>query len=226
MSCACQLAKLSLTVYHPETRKVPASSISINVLEAKVYYQQLIFMESLNAESKLGPLSRLFRSRAKRPSRSELNLNTTSASMVVSQSNDSTETPPPHQTPGSSSANGEAEDVKVKDLWFNALQRLSNEEKAIILQSRSVSKLNVLQDICAAVERKRNDCENRRWKFELNGRQIILRDLTEKIIVWIDKFKEIGDIAVNFDPVHAALPWAGVRFLLQVGVKDPLYLIG
>ncbi|CAG9956002.1 unnamed protein product [Clonostachys rosea f. rosea IK726] len=28
------------------------------------------------------------------------------------------------------------------------------------------------------------------------------------------KFKEVGDIAVNFDPVHAALPWAAFRFLL------------
>lgn len=38
----------------------------------------------------------------------------------------------------------------------------------------------------------------------------------EKIIVWVDKFKEIGDNVVAYDPAHAALPWAGVRFLLQV----------
>ena len=47
-------------------------------------------------------------------------------------------------------------------------------------------------------------------------RQIILQDLTEKVIIWIGKFKQVGDIAVSFDPVHAALPWAGVRFLLKV----------
>jgi ankyrin repeat domain-containing protein 50 len=45
-----------------------------------------------------------------------------------------------------------------------------------------------------------------------------MRDVAEKVIVWINKFKEIGDIAVSSDPVHAALPWAGVRFLLQVRV--------
>lgn len=33
---------------------------------------------------------------------------------------------------------------------------------------------------------------------------------------WIDHFKEVVDVAVQYDPVHAALPWAGVRFLLQV----------
>jgi ankyrin repeat domain-containing protein 50 len=66
------------------------------------------------------------------------------------------------------------------------------------------------------VEKKREECEEKRWKFNINGRQIILRDVAEKVIVWINKFKEIGDVAVNFDPIHAALPWAGVRFLLQV----------
>ena len=44
----------------------------------------------------------------------------------------------------------------------------------------------------------------------------MLRDVAEKIVHWVNKFKEIGDVAVNFDPVHASLPWAGVRFLLEV----------
>ncbi|KAI5790570.1 hypothetical protein FPQ18DRAFT_277531, partial [Pyronema domesticum] len=37
-----------------------------------------------------------------------------------------------------------------------------------------------------------------------------------KLLGWMDRFKEIGDIIVQFDPVHAALPWAGFRFLLKV----------
>lgn len=32
----------------------------------------------------------------------------------------------------------------------------------------------------------------------------------------MSKFKEIGDIIVQYDPGHAALPWAGFRFLLMV----------
>jgi hypothetical protein len=43
-----------------------------------------------------------------------------------------------------------------------------------------------------------------------------LQDTADKIIVWLDKFKVVGDIAVNVDPMHAGLPWAGIRFLLQV----------
>ena len=50
----------------------------------------------------------------------------------------------------------------------------------------------------------------------MNGRQILLRDVAEKIIYWIDKFKQVGDVAVNFDSVHASLSWAGIRLLLEV----------
>ena len=45
---------------------------------------------------------------------------------------------------------------------------------------------------------------------------MVLRDVADKVLVWIDKFKQIGDIVIQYDPVHAALPWAGVRFLLDV----------
>lgn len=47
-----------------------------------------------------------------------------------------------------------------------------------------------------------------------------MRDIAGKLIGWLDTFKLVGDIMVNFDPVHAALPWAGVRFLLQAAVGE------
>ena len=33
---------------------------------------------------------------------------------------------------------------------------------------------------------------------------------------WIGKFKAIGDTITQYDPAHAALPWAGIRVLLSV----------
>ena len=39
-------------------------------------------------------------------------------------------------------------------------------------------------------------------------------------MVWVEKFKEVGDTIIQYDPGHAALPWAGVRFVLQVMVND------
>ena len=57
------------------------------------------------------------------------------------------------------------------------------------------------------------------WKVKLRGEEIVLRDVGMKILHWVDMFKQIGDIIVQYDPVHAALPWAGFRFLLQVCVS-------
>jgi hypothetical protein len=73
-----------------------------------------------------------------------------------------------------------------------------------------------LEDLIAAAEKKQQESMQNKWKFNLNGRQIVLQDVANKIITWLDKFKQVGDIAVNFDPVQSALPWAAIRFLLQV----------
>lgn len=104
----------------------------------------------------------------------------------------------------------------VRDLWGLALDKLSLEDKEAISRITAVSKLDILRHLRTAAVEKRNACDDQRWKFEFNGRQIILRDVAEKIVVWVDKFKQIGDIAIQFDPAHASLPWAGIRFLMEV----------
>lgn len=122
---------------------------------------------------------------------------------------------------GSLSVQGQAPiAAKARDLWAIALGKLTDEEKAAVPTNSSDFKLQTLEDLRIVVAQKRDECEDKSWKFEYKDRQIILRDVAEKIIHGINKFKEIGDIAVNFDPVHAALPWAGVRFLLQVNRRS------
>jgi hypothetical protein len=55
------------------------------------------------------------------------------------------------------------------------------------------------------------------WRVEVGGRTIDLRKTVKRIAGWVNKFKGCVDVAVSFDPVHAALPWAAVRFVIQVG---------
>jgi predicted nicotinamide N-methyase len=57
---------------------------------------------------------------------------------------------------------------------------------------------------------------DRAWKVPWKDDIIVLRDIAMKIVQWVDKFKQIGDIVLQSDPGHAALPWAAFRFLLQV----------
>ncbi|KAI5857243.1 hypothetical protein BZA05DRAFT_332021, partial [Tricharina praecox] len=54
------------------------------------------------------------------------------------------------------------------------------------------------------------------WKIQVGGEEIVMRDIGIKVLLWVDRFKEIGDIIVQYDPGHAALPWAGFRFLLKL----------
>lgn len=107
--------------------------------------------------------------------------------------------------------------TRAESLWDEAFQSLSEEDRQL-LEPLKADKLAALDKALHAVEEKRQKCLEQRWTFKKpNGERVILRDLCEKVIVWIDKFKQVGDAAVQYDPGHASLPWAGIRFILQVG---------
>ncbi len=42
------------------------------------------------------------------------------------------------------------------------------------------------------------------------------RNTATKNLAWLDNFTQIGDIIVQYNPHHFALPWAGVGCLLEV----------
>jgi hypothetical protein len=102
------------------------------------------------------------------------------------------------------------------DLWEAAKAKLSAQERENIDFERE-NKLEVLSLLEEDVQKACKICIEKRWRYRRkNGEIVIFRDLFSKAIQWIDLFKQVGDTAVQYDPVHAALPWAGVRFLLQV----------
>ena len=110
-----------------------------------------------------------------------------------------------------------------RDLWTAALTALKEEDRKLVAFD-SQHKLDVLSDLGQLVAAARDTSIKKRWRFHRpgSGQTVILRDLFSKIVVWIDRFKQIGDIVVQYDPVHAALPWAGVRFLLEV-CRSPIF---
>ena len=75
---------------------------------------------------------------------------------------------------------------------------------------------SALGDLLKAAQEKQKICSDKRWTFTIRGRPVMLREEADKVIVWLDRFKAVGDIAVNADPIHAGLPWAGIRLLLEV----------
>ena len=101
-------------------------------------------------------------------------------------------------------------------LWAQALQALHPEDKQQI-SSFQYDHTQVLNDVLAEAQAKRDETLRKRWRFKKSdGSIIILRDVFEKVVHWISSFARVMDVAVNADPVHAGLPWAAVRFLLKV----------
>ena len=124
-------------------------------------------------------------------------------------------------------------EIEAGSLWAQALNSLSEKDKGTLSglagkdkgapeDSETTSILDI-EKLLVAVRAKREMCLENLWEFEFRGRAVTLRDQADKIISWLAKFKEVGDIAIQQDPSHAALPWAGIRFLLQVGLVAPFH---
>ncbi|KAF8417654.1 hypothetical protein EV426DRAFT_709670 [Tirmania nivea] len=110
-----------------------------------------------------------------------------------------------------------------KDLWTEAYHKLPDELKKH-LGVKEPDKLQILQNVLqAAIQAKEANMANRR-KLKWGSHEINVQETADRLVGWIAKFKEVGDIAMQYDPVHAALPWAGVRFilLLVVGEQEKL----
>jgi len=117
------------------------------------------------------------------------------------------------------------EEILSQDLWNKALNTLEVELRNS-LDLTEVSRVNVLSKALKEAQQKRQLCAQKCWTFKKrSGEVIVLRDVVEKIIVWVEKFLAVGDAAMQFDPVHAAPAWAAFRFVLQVkaipSAKDP-----
>ncbi|KAL9138124.1 MAG: hypothetical protein Q9175_000641 [Cornicularia normoerica] len=108
-----------------------------------------------------------------------------------------------------------------KDVWASALEDLTESDRQQLAFYDGQDRLGVLSDLQMLTESAKERCIKKRWRFNRrsrNGETIVLRDVFNKMVVWINMFKQNGDTVVQYDPGHAALPWAGVCFILQIAV--------
>ncbi|KAG4436715.1 hypothetical protein IFR05_007798 [Cadophora sp. M221] len=56
--------------------------------------------------------------------------------------------------------------------------------------------------------------------WNIGGSEIKVRDVANNVVKFLNKFKAVGDVAASFDPVHAGLPWAGVKMLLEIPLSN------
>ena len=109
-----------------------------------------------------------------------------------------------------------------QSLWSRAIKsdELSSQEHKTLADiglkagnQKTASSVDAVRSIMdGMLDKKKGEL----WKIKFRDEEVVLRDVGMKILRWLDTFKHIGDIIVQYDPGHAALPWAGFRFLLQV----------
>ena len=105
-------------------------------------------------------------------------------------------------------------------MWDKAERELGDGDKKLI-DCSGLDKRAVVSDLLGIVEERKRLCAQKLWKYKKrDGEVVILRDQLGRVVKWVNKFKEVGDVAAQHDPYHAALPWAGVRFVLQVSHRN------
>ncbi|KAF5269000.1 hypothetical protein FOXYS1_92 [Fusarium oxysporum] len=73
---------------------------------------------------------------------------------------------------------------------------------------------DISERMAQAIQDGQHGREQREWKVTIGDKEYSVRGLVDKTVNILNNFVGVGDVAVSFDPVHAALPWAAVRFVL------------
>ncbi|KAH0420269.1 hypothetical protein CcaCcLH18_14102 [Colletotrichum camelliae] len=114
--------------------------------------------------------------------------------------------------------------TEAPDLWAKAREGLPDDVQewlsgfdAAAGGQPSPTNAQFIDGLISQAEEKQEELEKNRhkWSVKAGKHKLELRPLFDSMIKWLDKFKSIGDLVSSFDPVHAALPWAAFRFVLQ-----------
>lgn len=95
-------------------------------------------------------------------------------------------------------------------LWEEAAKQIPEKEEKLLRSKVNISKLGELVSMRKAImktaEDKKRLCEEKRWNIP--G--------FDAALDWLGKVKHVVDVAVSADPLNAALPWAGIKLMLEV----------
>ena len=104
---------------------------------------------------------------------------------------------------------------------LEALQFDHREIIRILLQPTNVvSADDAFDEVHAYARELQQRSKIKRWTWTYRGRQMYLFEQADKVVRLLDRFKAVGDIVANVDPVHVGLPWAGVRAILEVRIRQ------
>ncbi|MCJ1310437.1 hypothetical protein MMC25_004101 [Agyrium rufum] len=89
-----------------------------------------------------------------------------------------------------------------------------------------------LNDVLAEIQQYHGRYIQRKvWKRRSKGKSVSASErrmeqlmatfsrLRDNSVLVLNKFRDVGDVAVNYDPAHLALPWAGIRLVVQLAIS-------
>jgi hypothetical protein len=90
----------------------------------------------------------------------------------------------------------------------------------VLLPANAVSVDTAFDEVFGYTKELQQRCKNKRWSWNYKGRQVYIFDQVDKVVQLLNKFKAVGDVVANVDPVHVGLPWAGIRAILEVCIHE------
>jgi hypothetical protein len=143
------------------------------------------------------------------------------ASLQSSSPPDPAPSSPPADNPSTSVLEPQKDATPEEDttinLWIEARKLLDDADQIVFnFPDDTVKGQDILSQLQSYAAEKQRIAAEKAWKLDFGGRRIVLRDVANKIAVWINAFKQVGDAVAGLDPAHAALPWAAIKLLLQV----------
>jgi hypothetical protein len=123
--------------------------------------------------------------------------------------------------------NHRLQDRPQQPVWQMAWDSLPHSDRLLIetVVQDSDGSENIFSDLERIAHQRKQALHDRTWNDnnQLAGTDAVsVQVAISRIITCLRRFKEVGDIAVSFDPTHAALPWAAVRFVLEVCIASKL----
>ncbi|KAH6876538.1 hypothetical protein B0T10DRAFT_497692 [Thelonectria olida] len=107
------------------------------------------------------------------------------------------------------------------DLWADARNSLPTQVQRqlddLCGKDTPLSPTQNAQQIKALIEERENEFIASRTNFilKIKGKEWNFREYFRRLVTWLDKYIAVGDTIIQYDPVHAALPWAAFRFILR-----------
>jgi hypothetical protein len=107
----------------------------------------------------------------------------------------------------------------ASSILTDTFEALNDRERKTILAWLSPDTIEVdvaLEEARSKAEELQMQSAVKKWSWTYCDRQVYVQDQADKLLRFIEKFKSLGDAVANIDPVHVGLPWAGVRFVIEV----------